>query len=176
MDRVKTKINSCGIDGITEQELIEMKYWTCVADAMTSYDYHYKIIEEMEKPENQYRKNYDEHGKYYTQPRMNETYDVSSMYYRDMDMNKGRMYYTDSTNMGINDTHTMRGYSESGYERARRGFEESKMMNPNAEHTEKIEEMFRSLEEELKELKPKMTPTEKNTARNKMTSIANSMM
>ena len=45
MDRIKSKINASGIDGITEQELIEMKYWACVADAMASFDYHFKIIQ-----------------------------------------------------------------------------------------------------------------------------------
>lgn len=209
MDRVKTKINSCGIDGITEQELIEMKYWTCVADAMTSYDYHYKIIEEMEKPENKYGVNYDENGRFYTPPRMsngqfrndmrkhyNESYDMNPMHYRDMDMDRGRMYYTEGgmngsgmdSHYGSNGNSSNRSYTEgdnpngegyyheSRYERARRGYEEAKAVNPNTEHMAKMEEVFKELDEEIKELKPKMTPAEKTTARSRLTNMANSMM
>lgn len=209
MDRVKSKINASGIDGITEQELIEMKYWTAVASNMTSYDYHFKIIEEMEKPENKYGETYDEHGKFYTTPRESngqfrqdmrkhgyeEVYDM-----RDMDIRDGRMYYTDSNMRGYdyasggnvgsyNASSTSRNmgnraygqnsnpsYHESGYERARRGFEESKMMNPNADNMDKIEDMFEELEDEIKELKPKMSQTEKQFSRNKLNNIANLMV
>lgn len=208
MDRIKSKINACGIDAITEQELIEMKYWACVADAMTSYDYHFKIIEEMEKPENKYGETYDENGRFYTPPRssngqfrpdMRKHYD-GMIYDRDMDMDKGRMYYTDPDmrgydyasggNVGSNNASSVkrnmgnRGYSqasnpsyhESGYERARRGFEEAKMTNPSADNMEKIEDMFGELEEEIEELKPKMSTTEKQFSRNKLNNMANMMV
>lgn len=179
MDRVKSKINSSGIDGITEQELIEMEYWTCVANNMTSYDYHYKIIEEMEKPENKYGVNYDENGKFYTQPRnsmgqftkrgYDELYDPTMKHNmemsRDMDYRDGKMFYTDVNNM-----------HHSQYARARRGFEEAKNANPNAEHMHSLETMMDSLDEEMKELKPKMTSNERSVARNKLTTMANSMM
>lgn len=188
MDRVKSKINTCGIDGITEQELIEMKYWTCVADAMTSYDYHYKIIEEMEKPENEYGVNYDENGRYYTQPRMSngqfrrdmrrgydERYDMSPMYHNEMD----RMYYSDnvtSGNMSGNSNGSMRNYSDSRYERARRGYEEHKKMNPESEDMDKLKEVFEELKDEMKDLKPHMSANAKSYARNELTNMANGMV
>lgn len=185
MDRVKSKINSSGIDAITEQELIEMKYWTAVADNMTSYDYHFKILEEMEKPENQYGVNYDENGKFYTQPRDNmgrftrRPYMYDDMeQYRDMDMSRGRMYYTDSNNIGgmngraSND----REYQESRYDRARRGYEESKQMNPGMDNMSAMEQILDTFEDDIKELKPKMTQNEKNIARNKLANMSNMLM
>jgi len=177
MDRIKSKINSSGIDAITEQELIEMKYWTCIADAMASYDYHFKIIEEMEKPENQYGVNYDENGRFYTpsrnsmgrytrSPYMNEP-DLEHS--RDMDRWAGRMYYTDISNMGGN-------YSESRYDRARRGYEESKQLNPDMDNMEAMEQLFDTFEDDIKRLKSKMTPNEKTIARNKLTNMSSTMM
>lgn len=177
MDRVKSKINSSGIDAITEQELVEMKYWTAVADNMTSFDYHFKIIEEMEKPENKYGVNYDENGRFYTQPRnemgqftrrpyMNDS-DVE--HYRDMDRTSGRMYYTDPDYMN-------REYSESRYDRARRGYEELKQMNPGTDNVHAMEELFEVFEEDMRKLNPKMTPNEKTMARNKLTNISNMLM
>ena len=176
MDRIKSKINSSGIDGITEQELIEMKYWACVADAMTSYDYHFKIIEEMEKPENEYGKNYDENGRFYTQPRRSngqfmrgydEMYDMRPMYYDGM---------SERGNMSNNMASGNRAYSDSRYERARKGYEESRMMDPDNEDMEQLKEVFEELKTDMKELKPHMTPSAKSYARNELTNMANSML
>ena len=185
MDRVKSKINSSGIDAITEQELLEMKYWTAVADNMTSFDYHFKIIEEMEKPENQYGVNYDENGRFYTQPRDNMgrytrrpyMHDPDMEMYRDMDTSRGRMYYTDSNNMGGMNSRASgnRDYQESRYERARRGYEESKQMNPSMDNMTAMERVFDAFEEDIKELKPKMTANEKSIARNKLSNMSSMM-
>lgn len=187
MDRVKSKINSSGIDGITEQELVEMKYWTAVADNMTSYDYHFKILEEMEKPENQYGVNYDENGRFYTQPR-NEMgqfarrpymYEPGMEQYRDMDVSRGRMYYTDSNNVGgmsNRSAYNSRENQESRYDRARRGYEEAKQMNPDTDNMREIEQLFDAFEYDIKELKPNMTQNERTVARNKLTNVMNAMM
>lgn len=187
MDRVKSKINSSGIDAITEQELIEMKYWTAVANNMTSFDYHFKIIEEMEKPENKYGVNYDENGRFYTRPRNDmgqftresHMYDPNMEQYRDMDSRMGRMYYTDNYNMGSNkrDNETSADrYQESRYDRARRGYEESKQMNPNMDNMQAMEELFDTFEDDIKKLKSKMTSNEKSIARNKLSNMSNMMM
>lgn len=176
MDRVKSKINSNGVDAITEQELVEMKYWTAIADNMTSYDYHFKIIEEMDKAENEYGVNYDENGKFYTPPRNSMgqfrrrgyMYEPDLEHYRDMDESRGRMYYTDSNHMG--------NYSESRYDRAKRGFEESKQLNPNKDNMKSMEQMFDAFEEDVMELQPKMTPNEKSIARNKLSNMSNMLM
>lgn len=183
MDRIKTKINSCGIDGITEQELIEMKYWTCVADAMTSYDYHYKIIEEMEKPENKYGENYDENGRFYTPTRMRK-YEMSPKeyrehepeYYRDMDRRtKGVMYYTDSN---MNMSNNNRSNNNSRYDMAKRGYEDNKAMHPSddSSNMKAMEEVISVFEEDMKGMKSKMSTNEKTMARNKLTNLANMLV
>lgn len=182
MERVKSKINSCGIDAINEQELMEMEYWTAVAKNITSYEYHYKIIEEMEKPENKYGVNYDERGRFYTnlmdQHRTDaHIYDPNMENYRDMDMRRGRMYYTDNSNMGASNNGAYNnGYQESRYDRARRGYEESKQMNPNMDNMTAMEQIFDTFEDDIKALKPKMTTNEKSIARNKLTNMSNMMM
>lgn len=187
MDRIKSKINASGIDGITEQELIEMKYWACVADCMTSYDYHYKIIEEMEKPENQYGLTYDENGRFYTQPRNSlgqfrrrRGYESDDMMYRDMDNSMGRMYYSEgsgsSSYNGGNSGSSNRGYSESRYDVARKGYEESKAANPTMDNMSAMEKIFDVFEEDVKELKPKMTTNERTVAKNKLINMANMIM
>lgn len=139
----------------------------------------------MEKPENEYGVNYDENGRYYTgQPRNSHGEFMRGYvhdpveHYRDMDYPMGRMYYSDGRNMGTSygGNGSMAHYSESRYERARRGFEESKMMNPNMDNMAAIEQVFDAFEADIKELKPKMTSNEKSIARNKLTNISNMMM
>ena len=168
MDRLKSKINSCGIDGIEEKDLIEMKYWACIANDMVSYDYHYKIIEEMDKA--------DQYGsqrggeRYYT-PRYSEMrrpgYDPLD---RDMDMGRGRMYYTDY------EDRSMRGYSDSRYDMARRGYEEAKQANPNGEDMNKLKDVFDELKADMKKLSPKMTNEAKMYARSELNNMANTMI
>lgn len=185
MECVKSKIKGKGIENIEMPELEEFKCWTEVAKNITEYDYYYHITEAMEKPENQYGVTYDENGKYYTQPRdsmgryMSRGYehDPNMMMYRDMDSHMGRMYYTDSYNMGnSNSNANNRMYSESRYDRAKRGYEEAKEMNPNIDNSKAMESIFHALEEDMEKLMPKMTATEKNTARNKLSNMANMMM
>lgn len=144
MENVKAKVNAKGIDNIEGCELEELETWACIADKIAEMDYYYHITSEMEKPENKYGMNYDERGRYYTdQPRNSqgefmrrnyEMYDPNMRRgienYRDMDYSSGRMYYTDMNNMS--------GRSESNYERARRGFEESKDMNPSEEYMHEL--------------------------------------
>lgn len=144
--------------------------------------YYASITDAMENAE--YGKDYDVNGKFYTQPRDSMGRYTSRSYihnpsmeqYRDMDTGMGRMYYTDSNNMGVTGSANDRMYQESRYERARRGYEESKLINPGADNMKAMERMLDSFEEELKELETKMTPNEKNIARNKLANISNKMM
>ncbi len=193
MDRIKSKINSCGVDGIEENEVIEMKYWACIADAMTSYDYHYKITEEMEKPENQYGENYDENGRFYTPMRNSrgrymsrggrrgyEQYepDWDNMeYMRDMDKDEGHMYYTDANMSGGSYNRSYSGNGNSRYDRAKRGYEESKANHPNDtdNNMKAIETLFDIIDGDMQELKPKMSQSEKTMAKNKLMSLANTL-
>lgn len=173
---VKTKVNAKGLDNLNSEEVEELGHWTEVAKNIAEYDYYFKIVEAMEKPENEYGVNYDENGKFYTPPRNSMgqfrrrgyMYEPDLEHYRDMDESRGRMYYTDSNHMG--------NYSESRYERARRGYEESKQLNPNKDNMKSMEQMFDAFEEEMMELQPKMTPNEKSIARNKLSNMSNMLM
>ncbi len=195
MERVKSKIDAMGMDNVSVEHLEELKAWTCIAKDIAEYDYYYHITEAMEKPENEYGVNYDEHGKYYTQPRMSngqfrtdmrrrgydEMYDRTPMYYEDMNVRDNRMYYTTSdvglgSSIGASNMSTSRGYSESRYDMARRGYEEAKKMNPSTDNMEKIQDVFEVLKSDMKEIKPKMTPAEKTFARTELTNMANSMV
>lgn len=177
MECLKAKVSAKGVDNMDIADLEEFKNWACVAKDIAEFDYYYHITDAMEKPENKYGENYDENGKYYTQPRNSigqymsrRTYEGDynpnrMMEQRDMDSHMGRMYYSGSgSNM------------ESRYERARRGYEEAKEVDPNGDHMKHIEKMMDSLEEEMRELKPKMAQNEKTIARNKLTSMSNMLM
>ena len=87
------------------------------------------------------------------------------------------MYYTDSNNMGGMNSRASgnRDYQESRYERARRGYEESKQMNPSMDNMTAMERVFDAFEEDIKELKPKMTANEKSIARNKLSNMSSMM-
>lgn len=176
MECVQSKVKAKGLDNINLEELTEFELWTRVASNIAKFDYHHKIVEEMEKPENQYGKNYDENGRFYTQPRndrgefMRRSYEYDPSHNRDMDVNMGRMYYSD---MGVT-TDFIKG--ESKYDRARRGYEEAKDMNPGVDNVKSVDKIFDAFESDLKELKPKMTTNEKSAGRNRLTMMANMMM
>lgn len=178
MECVKTKVEGIGLDNLDESSLCELEKWSCIAKNIAKYDYYYHITEAMEKPENEYGVNYDENGKYYTQPRrdngqfrpdmrrgFDEMYDRSPRYSDDMH----RMYYE-----GEYSTHN----NNSRYDMARRGYEEAKMNHPSDDATnmDKMKDIFEVLKGDMKELKPHMTSQEKTYARNELTNMANSMM
>lgn len=200
MDRIKSKINSCGIDAITEQELIEMKYWTCVADCMTSYDYHCKIIEEMEKSENEYGEDYDENGPLRgyrgrsatTGRYVHRPYRTIGMspYYRDMDLDEEKMYYTDDSAMeNVNDRNGYsRGYSdgyaegqntkayESRIDKAIRSYTDAMSSTTNSDKDKEnkiktLTELMHSFEMELLPHVKNMDANEKQIARNNLDSL-----
>lgn len=198
MEYVKTEVSSIGLKNIEMEHLCELEKWVCIADKIAEYDYYYHITEAMEKPENEYGVNYDENGRFYTPMRSangrfkrgyDEMHDMSPMYYRDMDMNQGRMYYTEGGMNGTSNSSFSNGigsnrpysegshnvYSEGRYERARRGYEEAKEMN-GSEHMEQLKEVFAELKKDMKELKPKMSPTELTYSRTELTNMANTMM
>lgn len=125
------------------------------------------------------------------------------MHYRDMDReDAGRMYYGGSQQMyydgdrrmynggngssmnsgnmssGSSNSSSMRGYSESRYDRARRGYEEAKSMYSNNSAEDKQAKM-RELEKYMSELSMDMTdmikdasPEEKEILRKKLNTLA----
>ena len=113
---------------------------------------------------------------------MPEMYDYSDMeYMRDMDRDYGKMYYTDGMNgnsrggssSGMSNGGN-RGYSESRYDRARRGYEETKSMHKDNSPESKqmkmksLEDYMKSLAEDVTEMVNEMSPEEKSLMKQKM--------
>ncbi len=190
MEYVKTEVNSVSLKNIEMQHLCELEKWVCIVDKIAEYDYYYHITEAMEEnPEQKYGIDYDEHGKYYTQPRRSngrfmrgydEMYDMTPMY------NDRQMYYTSGSMNGNSGSMggSMNGNSAAGsmrdydsrYERARRGYEEAKQMNPDSEDMDKLKEVFDELKSDMKSLKPHMSQNGKTYARNELINMANTMV
>lgn len=130
-------------------------------------------------------------------------YDYMPMPYGGYDnrMNQGRMYYTDYSNMsmgsnggsnrsmgnmnrssgnsnrsnnGSNNSNGMMGYSESRYDRARRGYSESKEMHKDNTSEDKQAKMA-SLEEYAKELSNDVTDMIKDASQEERTVLRNKL-
>lgn len=137
------------------------------------------------------RRGYDEPPYYHMTPDMMREHDPE--YWRDMDRKSGKMYYTDA-NMTENTPTTtgnsgnVRGYSdgyadgmkdgrksgESRYDRARRGYEETKEMHKGNTPEDKqakmreLEKYTKELVEDVTEMISDATPEERNLLRQKM--------
>lgn len=124
-----------------------------------------------------------------------DTYDWEDMeYMRDMDIPRGKMGYSGSTGgMSGNSTSGSRGYSEndggqyssrmqgqneSRYDRAKRGYEETKAMHNTGSADDKkksmesLENYMKELSEDMSELVGKMDTNEKNMLRTKLQTLA----
>ena len=187
MECVKTNAEAIGIDNFSGQNLDDLKDWTEIAKNIVCYDKDYKIVEAMKKSEDEEeimrkiekyedypeRRFYDHyrysdgrfapkgHGTYrgYSEP----NYRMTPEMYRDMDRNThSRMYYTET------------GMNESGYDRAKRTYTETKEMhrgNTPEDKKAKMQELERyakSLTEDVVEMVSDMSDEEKNLLRTKM--------
>lgn len=187
MECVKTNVEAIGIDNFSGQNLDDLKDWTEIAKNIVCYDKDYKIVEAMKKSEDKEeimrkieryedypeRRFYDHyrysdgrfapkgHGTYrgYSEP----YYHMTPEMYRDMDRDThGRMYYTET------------GMNESGYDRAKRTYTETKEMhrgNTPEDKKAKMQELERyakSLTEDVVEMVSDMSDEEKNLLRTKM--------
>ena len=180
-DCLKAKIEGIGIDNISGQDLVELGMWTDIVKDMICYDKDKRIVEAMDEAEDaeesmkyiemyedypmHSRKGYrgqprDSRGRYmrrrYTEPMHmmpNNDWDWDNMQMdRDMDREHGKMYYTEPMTMR-NDNQT---HSESRYDRARRGYEESKAMHKGNTAEDKQHKM-KELENYMKELSADVT-------------------
>jgi hypothetical protein len=189
-----------GIDKIDAEEMGEV---TDMIKDLAEAEYYAKISVAMDEAEYgedyDYMGAYDEHSRkgYRGQPRdsrgrymsrrgyesrmMPEMYDYSDMeYMRDMDRDYGKMYYTDGMNgnssSGMSNC-SNRGYSESRYDRARRGYEETKSMHKDNSSESKqmkmksLEDYAKSLMEDVTEMVSDMSPEEKNLLRTKLQTL-----
>ena len=198
MECVKTKVEAMGIDNIEGQHLEELEKWTEIAKNIVCYDKDYNIVEAMKEAENEdnmraiemyedyperryydnYRyktsgrfapkgkgsympqRGYEEPPYYHMNPDMYREH--TPEYYRDMDRMDGKMYYTEPITM------------ESRYDKAKRGYEESKMTHkentPESKQAKMkdLEMYLKELSEDVTQLLADATPEERSMVKNKM--------
>ena len=198
MECVKTKVEAMGIDNIEGQHLEELEKWTEIAKNIVCYDKDYNIVEAMKEAENddnmraiemyedypdrryydnyRYktsgrfapkgrgsympRRGYEEPPYYHMNPDMYREH--TPEYYRDMDRMDGKMYYTEPITM------------ESRYDKAKRGYEESKMTHkentPESKQAKMkdLEMYLKELSEDVTQLLADATPEERSMVKNKM--------
>jgi hypothetical protein len=188
------------------KELSEAEYYAKISKAMDEaeygedYDYMGAYDEHSRKGYRGQRR--DSRGRYmsrrgYETPMMMyDDMDYESMeHMRDMDRPYGRMGYAGSgsysghSSSGMNSESNMgnsgssssggnRGYSESRYDRARRGYEETKEMHKGNSSEDKqhkiksLEEYMKELSEDVTSMIEGMSPEEKTLAKTKLQSLA----
>lgn len=190
-----------GVENINAEEMGEV---TDMIKDLAEAEYYAKISKAMDESEYgedyDYMGAYDEHSRkgYRGQPRdsrgrymsrrgyesrmMPDMYDYSDMeYMRDMDRDYGKMYYTDgmngssrggsSSSMSNCDS---RGYSESRYDRARRGYMETKEMHKD-NSTESKQHKMKELENYMKELSSDVTDMITDMSQEEKTMLKNKM-
>ena len=198
MECVKAKVEAIGIDNIEGQHLEELEKWTEIAKNIVCYDKDYNIVEAMKEAENEdnmraiemyedyperryydnYRyktsgrfapkgkgsympqRGYEEPPYYHMNPDMYREHTPEQ--YRDMDRKDGKMYYTEPITM------------ESRYDKAKRGYEESKMTHkentPESKQAKMkdLEMYLKELSEDVTQLLADATPEERSMVKNKM--------
>ena len=199
-DCMKAKVEAKGIDNIEGQDLVELGMWTDIIKDLVCYDKDKKIIEAMDEAEDseeamRYIEMYEDYPRkgYRGQPRSKTSgrfmrrgdgrrsympmmyehdYDWDGMQSdRDIDRHLGRMGYTEP--MHKDETH-----SESRYDRARRGYEETKAMHKSGsvedkkKNMESLEHYMKELSEEMAELIESMDANEKTMVRSKLQTLA----
>ena len=159
------------------KDLSEAMYYRTITVAMEESEYG-------EDYDYEGRKGYrgqmrDSKGRYMSRRKgympMMRDYDWDNMQMdRDMDREHGKMYYTEPMTMR-NDNQT---HSESRYDRARRGYEESKAMHKSGsvedkkKNMESLEHYMKELSEEMAELIESMDANEKTMVRSKLQTLA----
>lgn len=198
MECVKAKVDGIGIDNFEGQNLDDLKDFTEIAKNIACFDKDYRIVEAMEKSEDnedimrmieQYedypdRRYYDDYryanGRFapkgrgtrrgYEEPPYYHMYPEAE-HMRDMDRDYGKMYYTEPT------TGSNMRMTESSYDRAKRNYTETKEIHKGNTQEDK-EHKMKSLDSYAKELTSDitgmvadMTAEEKNLLRNKLSNL-----
>lgn len=135
---------------------------------------------------NRGRRGYDEPmGDYEMTPEMYRMY--SPEYYRDMDRDAGRLYYTSNLSSGnMSSQSSSRGYSDGGQqtsrtENARRGYVEAKEMHKgnSAEDKEvkkkELDKWMTEFSSDVKQMVSEMTPEEKTVLKTKLQNLHSSI-
>lgn len=181
MECVKTKVEAIGLDSFEGQNLDDLKDFTEIAKNIACFDKDYRIVEAMEKSEDnedimrmlqQYedypdRRYYDDYryanGRFapkgrgtrrgYEEPPYYHMYPYDDMeHMRDMDRDdRGKMYYSEPTSNVSGSNNMSRNYSESNYDRAKRNYTETKELHKGNTQEDK-EHKMKSLDGYMKEL------------------------
>lgn len=199
MECVKAKVEAIGLDSFEGQNLDDLKDFTEIAKNIACFDKDYRIVEAMEKSEDnedimrmleQYEdypdRRYYDHYRYangrfapkgkgtyrrgYEEPPYMHMYPEAE-HMRDMDRDYGKMYYTEPA------TSNTQHMSESNYDIAKRNYTETKEMH-KANTPEDKEHKMKALDGYIKELGGDitqligdMTAEEKNLLRSKMSTL-----
>ena len=208
MECVKAKVDGIGIDNFEGQNLGDLKDFTEIAKNIACFDKDYRIVEAMEKSEDNedimrmleqyedypdrryydhyryangrfapkgkgtYRRGYEEPPYYHMPINYNDP-----EYMRDMDKCMGRMYYTEPVVSDDNSSHTI----ESGYDRAKRNYTETKEMHKNNTPEDKEHKMkaldgyIKELGGDITQLIGDMTAEERNLMRTKLSTLVSKL-
>ena len=208
MECVKAKVDGIGIDNFEGQNLDDLKDFTEIAKNIACFDKDYRIVEAMEKSEDNedimrmleqyedypgrryydhyryangrfapkgkgtYRRGYEEPPYYHMPINYNDP-----EYMRDMDKGMGRMYYTEPAVSDNGSSHTI----ESGYDRAKRNYTETKEMHKNNTPEDKEHKMkaldgyIKELGGDITQLIGDMTAEERNLMRTKLSTLVSKL-
>ena len=208
MECVKAKVDGIGIDNFEGQNLDDLKDFTEIAKNIACFDKDYRIVEAMEKSEDNedimrmleqyedypnrryydhyryangrfapkgkgtYRRGYEEPPYYHMPINYNDP-----EYMRDMDKGMGRMYYTEPVVSDNSSSHTI----ESGYDRAKRHYTETKEMHKNNTPEDKEHKMkaldgyIKELGGDITQLIGDMTAEERNLMRTKLSTLVSKL-
>lgn len=208
MECVKAKVDGIGIDNFEGQNLDDLKDFTEIAKNIACFDKDYRIVEAMEKSEDNedimrmleqyedypdrryydhyryangrfapkgkgtYRRGYEEPPYYHMPVNYNDM-----EYMRDMDKDMGRMYYTEPVVSDNGSSHTI----ESGYDRAKRNYTETKEMHKNNTPEDKEHKMkaldgyIKELGGDITQLIGDMTAEERNLMRTKLSTLVSKL-
>jgi hypothetical protein len=184
MECVKAKVDGIGIDNFEGQNLDDLKDFTEIAKNIACFDKDYRIVEAMEKSEDnedimrmleQYenypdRRYYDAYryanGRFapkgrgtrrgYEEPPYYHMYPEAE-HMRDMDRDdRGKMYYSEPASNVSGSNNMSRNYSESNYDRAKRNYTETKELHKGNTQEDK-EHKMKSLDGYMKELSTDIT-------------------
>lgn len=184
MECVKAKVEAIGLDSFEGQNLDDLKDFTEIAKNIACFDKDYRIVEAMEKSEDnedimrmleQYedypdRRYYDAYhyanGRFapkgrgtrrgYEEPPYYHMYPEAE-HMRDMDRDdRGKMYYSEPASNVSGSNNMSRNYSESNYDRAKRNYTETKELHKGNTQEDK-EHKMKSLDGYMKELSTDIT-------------------
>lgn len=184
MECVKAKVDGIGIDNFEGQNLDDLKDFTEIAKNIACFDKDYRIVEAMEKSEDnedimrmleQYedypdRRYYDAYryanGRFapkgrgtrrgYEEPPYYHMYPEAE-HMRDMDRDdREKMYYSEPASNVSGSNNMSRNYSESNYDRAKRNYTETKELHKGNTQEDK-EHKMKSLDSYMKELSTDIT-------------------